>query len=109
MPRKTLAVFAVVLLLPTLVTAAEPNRQAGKPAQRVDKEPLAVRLRAAIRNRHGQGIEKSKSDLAGGGSGDRTYWRVSGMLPVGQHEFHVNYGMANNLKGARAVESKEQK
>ncbi|HEV7478398.1 MAG TPA: porin [Burkholderiales bacterium] len=41
-------------------------------------------------------FEKSKSDLAGGGSGDRTYWRVSGMLPVGQHEFHVNYGMAND-------------
>lgn len=39
-------------------------------------------------------IEKSKSDLAGGGDSDRTYWRVSGMLPVGQHEFHVNYGNA---------------
>ena len=39
-------------------------------------------------------VEKSESDVAGGGSNDRTYWRVSGMLPVGKHEFHLNYGMA---------------
>jgi predicted porin len=39
-------------------------------------------------------VEKSESDLAGGGDADRTYWRVSGMLPVGKHEFHLNYGMA---------------
>jgi hypothetical protein len=32
----------------------------------VDKEILAVRLRAATRNRHGQGIEKSKSDREDG-------------------------------------------
>jgi predicted porin len=41
-------------------------------------------------------LEKSKSDVAGGGDADRTYWRVSGMLPVGQHEFHLNYGMAGD-------------
>jgi len=39
-------------------------------------------------------IEKAEHDVAGGGDADRTYWRVSAMLPVGQHEFHVNYGMA---------------
>jgi predicted porin len=42
--------------------------------------------------------EKSKSDQAVGGNADRTYWRVSGMLPVGQHEFHVNYGSAGDTK-----------
>jgi hypothetical protein len=65
-PRKILALFAVVLLLPGLAVAVEPNRYAGKPAQRVDKEILAMRLRAATRNRHGQGIEKSKSDREDG-------------------------------------------
>jgi predicted porin len=39
-------------------------------------------------------IEKGESDVAGGGSNDRTYWRVAGMLPVGKSEFHINYGMA---------------
>lgn len=43
-------------------------------------------------------VEKSKSDLPGGGDGDRTYWRVSGMVPVGQHEFHLNYGSAGDVK-----------
>jgi predicted porin len=42
-------------------------------------------------------IEKSNSDIAGGGDNDRTYWRVSAMLPVGQHEFHVNYGQAGEM------------
>ena len=42
-------------------------------------------------------VEKSSSDLAAGGDGDRTYWRVSGMLPVGQHEFHLNYGQAGEM------------
>ena len=41
-------------------------------------------------------IEKSESDLAGGGDGNRTYWRVSGMLPVGKNEFHLNYGLAGD-------------
>jgi predicted porin len=39
-------------------------------------------------------VEKSKSDKVGGGDADRTYWRLAAMLPVGQHEFHVNYGIA---------------
>jgi predicted porin len=39
-------------------------------------------------------VEKSKSDKVGGGNADRTYWRLAAMLPVGQHEFHVNYGIA---------------
>jgi predicted porin len=29
-------------------------------------------------------------------SEDRTYWRISGMVPVGQHEFHLNYGQAGD-------------
>jgi len=60
--RRTLAVFAVLLLLPAFAVAGEPNRGTGKPAQRVDKETLALRLRLATRNRHGKGIEKSKTD-----------------------------------------------
>jgi len=63
--RKTLAVFALSLLLPALLLAAEPVRH-GKPAQRVDKETLALRLRAATRNRHGKGIDKAKSDRQDG-------------------------------------------
>jgi predicted porin len=42
--------------------------------------------------------EKLETDLAGGGSGDRNYWRVSGMLPVGKNEFHLNYGQASDVK-----------
>ena len=42
-------------------------------------------------------IEKAESDLPGGGSADRTYWRVSGMLPVGKNEFHLNYGSAGEI------------
>jgi predicted porin len=42
-------------------------------------------------------VEKAESDVLGGGSNDRTYWRVSGMLPVGQHEFHLNYGNAGDM------------
>jgi predicted porin len=41
-------------------------------------------------------VEKAESDAIGGGSNDRTYWRISGMLPVGQHEFHLNYGQAGD-------------
>jgi predicted porin len=41
-------------------------------------------------------LEKAEHDLAGGGDGDRTYWRVSGMLPVGKNEFHLNYGLAGD-------------
>jgi predicted porin len=42
-------------------------------------------------------IEKAEHDLAGGGDADRTYWRVSGMVPVGKNEFHLNYGNAGEM------------
>jgi len=41
-------------------------------------------------------VEKAESDTAAGSNTDRTYWRISGMLPVGQHEFHLNYGQAGD-------------
>jgi predicted porin len=41
-------------------------------------------------------VEKSEHDNVSGGSDDRTYWRVSGMLPVGKNEFHLNYGIAGD-------------
>jgi len=63
--RRTLTVFSLSLLLP-LVVSAEPLHRSGKPAQRVDKETLALRLRTATRNRHGKGIDKSKSDRQDG-------------------------------------------
>jgi predicted porin len=46
--------------------------------------------------------EKAKRDILGGDvSSD--YWRIALMFPVGQHEFHVNYGMvdADNDSGAK--------
>ena len=43
-------------------------------------------------------VEKAESDFAGGGDGDRMYWRVSGMVPVGKNEFHLNYGSAGDIK-----------
>src|SRR5262245_23926706 len=38
-----------------------------------------------------------------GGSVDSDYWRISAMFPVGQHEFHVNYGLvdADGDQGAK--------
>ena len=39
--------------------------------------------------------EAATSDLAGGGDVSRGYWRVSAMMPVGKHEFHVNVGMVD--------------
>ena len=40
---------------------------------------------------------------AGGASVDSDYWRISAMFPVGQHEFHVNYGLvdADGDRGAQ--------
>ena len=37
-------------------------------------------------------LEAATSDLPGGGDVSRNYWRVSGMMPVGKHEFHLNVG-----------------
>jgi predicted porin len=37
------------------------------------------------------------------GSVDSDYWRIAAMFPVGQHEFHVNYGLvdADGDRGAQ--------
>ena len=40
-------------------------------------------------------FERASSDLAGGGSADRNYWRAAVMMPLRQHEFHFNVGMVN--------------
>jgi predicted porin len=40
-------------------------------------------------------FERAESDLLGG-KAKRNYWRVSGMVPVGQHEFHLNVGNVNH-------------
>src|SRR5687768_8241394 len=36
--------------------------------------------------------EKAESELAGGASADRDYFRIVGMVPFGKHELHANYG-----------------
>jgi predicted porin len=40
-------------------------------------------------------FEAAKSDTFGG-KADRRYIRLSGMVPVGQHEFHLNIGWVNH-------------
>lgn len=40
-------------------------------------------------------IEKAESDVVGGGSAKRTYWRVAGKMPVGKSDFNLNYGTVN--------------
>lgn len=37
-------------------------------------------------------FETSESDVFGGGTADRDYWRVAVMFPFGQHELHFNLG-----------------
>jgi predicted porin len=46
--------------------------------------------------------EMAETDIPGG-SFDSDYWRIAAMFPVGQHEFHVNYGMvdADGDRGAK--------
>jgi predicted porin len=39
--------------------------------------------------------EKAESDIFGG-SADRNYFRIAGMVPVGQHEFHLNLGWVDH-------------
>jgi predicted porin len=38
--------------------------------------------------------EMAETDIVGG-SVDSNYWRIAAMFPVGQHEFHVNYGLVD--------------
>src|SRR6267143_1456977 len=41
-------------------------------------------------------IESAKSNTLAGGDAKRNYFRVSGMLPVGKNEFHLNFGTVNH-------------
>jgi predicted porin len=41
-------------------------------------------------------IESAKSTTLAGGDAKRNYFRVSGMLPVGKNEFHLNFGTVNH-------------
>jgi predicted porin len=47
--------------------------------------------------------EMADQDVLGGGSADTDYFRIAAMFPVGQHEFHLNYGWvdADNSAGAK--------
>src|SRR5437762_284826 len=47
-------------------------------------------------------IESAKSKVLTGGDASRNYVRVSGMMPVGKHEFHVNFGTVNHGIGSSA-------
>ena len=50
-------------------------------------------------------IESAKSKVLTGGDASRNYVRVSGMMPVGKHEFHVNFGTVNHGVGSSASSS----
>jgi predicted porin len=41
-------------------------------------------------------IESAKSATLAGGDAKRNYFRISGMLPVGKNEFHLNFGTVNH-------------
>jgi predicted porin len=41
-------------------------------------------------------FERAKSRTLGGDDASRNYFRVSGMVPVGKHEFHANFGTVNH-------------
>jgi predicted porin len=45
-------------------------------------------------------IENAESKTLAGGDAKRNYVRVSGMMPVGKHEFHVNFGTVNHGIGS---------
>jgi len=47
-------------------------------------------------------IESAKSKVLAGGDASRNYVRVSAMMPVGKHEFHVNFGTVNHGVGSTA-------
>ena len=40
--------------------------------------------------------EMAERDVFGGGSVDSDYFRIAVMFPVGQHEFHLNYGWVDS-------------
>jgi predicted porin len=41
-------------------------------------------------------IESAKSKVLTGSDASRNYFRISGMMPVGKNEFHVNFGTVNH-------------
>lgn len=43
-------------------------------------------------------FERAESKLAAGGDATRNYVRLAAMVPVGQHELHVNFGTANTYE-----------
>jgi predicted porin len=45
-------------------------------------------------------IESAKTKTLAGGDASRNYVRVSAMMPVGKHEFHVNLGTVNHGIGS---------
>jgi len=45
-------------------------------------------------------IESAKTKVLAGGDASRNYVRVSAMMPVGKHEFHVNFGTVNHGIGS---------
>jgi hypothetical protein len=81
--RKTSLVFALVLLVPGLLAAAEAGHGHGRPAQQVDRELLGLRLRQATRQRHGKGIDKSKTDHDNGNA--RSFPHFTSSMTVGGH------------------------
>jgi predicted porin len=44
-------------------------------------------------------IESAKSKVLTGSDASRNYFRISGMMPVGKNEFHVNFGTVNHWIG----------
>src|SRR2546421_7368649 len=50
-------------------------------------------------------IESAKTKVLAGGDASRNYVRVSAMMPVGKHEFHVNFGTVNHGVGSSASSS----
>ena len=52
--------------------------------------------------------EKAKSAVFGSGDVSRDYFRVSAMVPVGQHEFHANFGTVDHRLDVRAEDDGAQ-
>src|SRR5437762_8215774 len=50
-------------------------------------------------------IESAKTKVLTGGDASRNYVPLSGMMPVGKHEFHVNFGTVNHGVGSSASSS----
>lgn len=51
--------------------------------------------------------DRSKVELPAGTSATRNYYRISGMVPIGSNEFHLNYGIAKDLSGTSNTGAKQ--